>query len=238
MKRTPLSCLSQVGATVVYSYALGSSILTVLSLLVGDHWDVIALFNHIVPVALLPALALLPVSLAARRPRLALMLALTVLAFVGWYGPQFIPRRSPARSQPSHFRLLTYNIHAEAQQLEPMLEVIRATDADIVAIQELSPAAAVLFARELATDYPYQALHPNHTEPIWGQGVLSRYPIQADTYWQIHLGHQRVEIALAGRSVVIYNAHPIHPFIPSTPSFPTMFSLSTCAHVRRRWMRC
>jgi hypothetical protein len=73
MKRTPLSCLGQIGATVVQSYALGSSILTGLSLLVGDHWDVVALFNHIVPVALLPALALLPVSLAARRPRLALI---------------------------------------------------------------------------------------------------------------------------------------------------------------------
>jgi vancomycin resistance protein VanJ len=218
MNRASRSCLGRAGATVFHSYALGSSALTLLSALVGDRWDVVALFNHIVPLALLPALALLPGSLAARRPRLALLLVPSLLALLRWYGPQFLPRSSSARTQAPHFRLLTYNIHAETEQLQPMLAVIGAVDADVVAIQELSPAAATTFARELAADYPYQALHPNHTNPILGQGLLSRYPIETDEYWQVHLGHQRAVIVIAERPIVVYNTHPIHPFVPSDGS--------------------
>jgi vancomycin resistance protein VanJ len=60
--------------------------------------------------------------------------------------------------------------------------------------------------------YPYRALHPDKSYP--GQGVLSRWPILEDTYWQIHLGHQRVTVQTeSGASLVLYNTHPVHPFL-------------------------
>jgi endonuclease/exonuclease/phosphatase (EEP) superfamily protein YafD len=68
---------------------------------------------------------------------------------------------------------------------------------------------------QLGRDYPYIALHPQE-RAIAGQGILSRYPILEDLYWQHDeermLGHQRAEISLPdGRTIVFYNAHPIAP---------------------------
>jgi endonuclease/exonuclease/phosphatase (EEP) superfamily protein YafD len=42
--------------------------------------------------------------------------------------------------------------------------------------------------------------------------VLSRYPIQADEYWRIALGHQRVAVELRGVPLILYNTHPVHSF--------------------------
>jgi vancomycin resistance protein VanJ len=47
--------------------------------------------------------------------------------------------------------------------------------------------------------------------------VLSRFPIEADTYWQYEwlstpLGHQRVVLQVnANQPIVVYNLHPTHP---------------------------
>jgi vancomycin resistance protein VanJ len=93
-----------------------------------------------------------------------------------------------------------------------MIALIREADAALVALQELSPAAAARFADEFADQYPYQALHPNSTNAIWGQGFLSRYPLLSDEYWHINLGHQRVEFQVGDEPVTLYNTHPVHPF--------------------------
>jgi endonuclease/exonuclease/phosphatase (EEP) superfamily protein YafD len=41
--------------------------------------------------------------------------------------------------------------------------------------------------------------------------VLSRYPITADEFWLINLGHQRVELDFGGQALAFYNVHPVHP---------------------------
>ncbi len=94
------------------------------------------------------------------------------------------------------------------------MEIINAANADIVALQELPPAAAAVFEAQLREEYPYQALDP---QPDYaGQGVLSRFPIVADSYWRYQelpgaLGHQRVELQIAERRVMLYNVHPMPP---------------------------
>jgi endonuclease/exonuclease/phosphatase (EEP) superfamily protein YafD len=128
------------------------------------------------------------------------------------YGEFFLPRPAQTESNARPLRFLTYNIHAESARLQPMIDVIRAADADVVALQEVSPMMAQALAAQLKDEYPYQALHPNFENPIWGQGVLSRFPIVEDEYWHISLGHQRVKIDRNGESLVLYNTHPTHPF--------------------------
>lgn len=181
----------------------------------GERWGVLGLFNSFAHLLMLPALALLPLSLLLRRRWLALSLVVPTFAFVRAYGPRLLKRRSvTAAGQP--ITMMTYNLHAETEQLEPILRLIEEADVDVISVQELSIAAADCFQMALRDKYPYQAMHPQ-TPANRGQGVLSRYPIMSQTYWRNphiasgSLGHLRVELDVDGRSVTLYNAHPLHP---------------------------
>jgi endonuclease/exonuclease/phosphatase (EEP) superfamily protein YafD len=180
--------------------------------LVDSTWLPVEIISSLAPLLLLPSLLFVPLSLWRRRWPVVLVSLPAAATFLLGYGGFFLPRsvQKPA-TQP--LRFLTYNVHAESVDVQPMLDVIRVTDADIVALQEVSPAMATALAAHMADEYPYQALHPNFDNPIFGQGVLSRYPIVEDEYWVISLGHQRVKIDRMGTPLVLYNTHPVHPFL-------------------------
>ena len=97
-----------------------------------------------------------------------------------------------------------------------MVSIMRECDADIISLQELSREAADCFKTALNDLYPHQALYPDAI-PSRGQGVLSRFPITAQHYWQNPhiakhtLGHLRVQLNVDGTTITLYNAHPIHP---------------------------
>ena len=179
-------------------YGTGITLFLVLKITVGERWALIGLFDSFLPLFLLPSLALLPVCALWRRWRLVALMTFAALTFGIGYGTTFVPRPPNTAAEGPATSILTYNVHSESQQFTAMIEVIRSANADIVALQELSPAAADLIMQELIRAYPYQALHPNVINPIWGQGVLSRYPIRSDEYWHISLGHQRVTIDVRG----------------------------------------
>ncbi len=180
--------------------------------LFDSAWPPVEMISNLLPLLLLPSLVIVPLSLWRRRWLLLLMSLPAMLIFLLGYGGFFLPRSVPAKSAAQSLHFLTYNVHAESIHVRPLLDVIRATEADVVALQEVSPALAEALATHLSDRYPYQALHPNFIDPIWGQGVLSRYPIVEDEYWHISLGHQRVKIDRDGSPLVLYNVHPVHPF--------------------------
>ncbi len=164
----------------------------------------------------LPSLALLPLALLRRRWRLAAVLLPPTARFFAIYGRSFLPRPAPAKAKDGDtFSFLTYNLHAELKAFDPMIAIIRAADADIVNVQELGFETARRFDAEFGAIYPDRALHP-HPWPNAGQGVMSRFPVREDVYWQhsqIHeaLGHQRVVIDVRGTPVTLYTTHPVHP---------------------------
>ncbi len=194
------------------AYGAVVTALLVIKLVTSSKWLPVEVFSSFLPLSLLPALILWPVSLWRRRWRMSLLLVTAVITFAAWYGGNFVPQGVPRMSTTATLRFMTYNLHAEANAITPMVTVIRESQADLVAVQELSPEMAQAFTRELSEVYPYQALHPASDNAILGQGVLSRYPIRADEYWRIALGHQRVEVNLPGESLTLYNTHPVHPF--------------------------
>jgi endonuclease/exonuclease/phosphatase family metal-dependent hydrolase len=127
-----------------------------------------------------------PVSVPPEWPALWLGGGLLVVPLlVGWFeGP--LPQPLPPADRP--VRVMTFNIHsgfgsAGRHDPEAIAQVIEASGADIVALQEVSRVRlldggtdlAVWLARRL--DLPY--LFRGEEEPIWGNAVLSRYPIDA-----------------------------------------------------------
>lgn len=191
------------------SYGLSVSALLILRALSGEQLTVVALFNSFLHLLILPALLLLPLSLLFRRRLLVVELAAPFLMALLAYAPLFWPQTTAAQPESPRLSLLSYNINTANHQIEPVIQIIRESNADVVAIQELSPWMAEAIDAQLAADYPYRALHPQ--ADFSGQGVLSRYPIRSDDFWQINLGHQRVELDWNGQPLVLFNVHPVHP---------------------------
>ena len=198
-------------ATLTALYGLGTALFLILRLLPGEELPLVGLFNTTLPALLLPAFALLVAWLLARRWWLAFALVPAILAFTFDNGALFLPQPEPPATAP-RVSLLTYNLHAERMALSPMVDLIRAADADIVALQELSPEAAEVFGEQLAGVYPHQALHPSSGNPVFGQGVLSKYPLHDSAYWHVAMWHQRVVVEIDGMPVALYNVHPNIPF--------------------------
>jgi vancomycin resistance protein VanJ len=212
------SALRVIAVSLVAFYGVCSAAFVALHVAVGERIGLIGFLDNFAPLLLLPALPLLLACLVLRRGWVALALLPAALMFAWSYGAAFVPRQARATaggesgSRGTTLRVLTYNLHAESQALAPMAAIIRDSNADVVALQELSPAAARAFASEFAQRYPYQALHDDPRYPLLGQGVLSRYPITRDEYWVKGLGQQRVTLDVSGTQVALYNVHPPHPF--------------------------
>jgi endonuclease/exonuclease/phosphatase (EEP) superfamily protein YafD len=204
-------------------YGAGLTAFLLARLLLRDtHSGLTALINSTLHLLMKPALLWFPLAVFRRRWPLAALLLPPAGAFFRAYGSLLMRGRWNRRAQrtlrapgPPILTILTYNIHAERRYLKPMILVIRKSGADIVALQELSFPAARLLAAEFVREYPYQALHPNGSASA-GQGIMSRFPLQDDDYWQ-HvdipgaLGHQRVTVEVHGQRFAFYNLHPVHP---------------------------
>lgn len=208
--------LSRALTVLATAYGAMMMVIFLLRLLVGERWMVVTLLISGLHLLLMPSLVVLPACLLTRRWRLALLVAPPFLLFVTSYAVFFLPRAVTAAPDAKTITLLTYNLHAEERLLEPMVEVIRGADADIVALQEMSGAAAKRFEAELAAAYPYRALHPV-SSPYHGRGILSRYPIVDDYAWPeeypIPVRLERAELDIDGVPLTLYNMH-------APPSYP------------------
>ena len=198
------------------AYGLNTALLLLLRALVGERWNVIAFFNTFAHLLWLPALFLTPLLLLLRARIAALLCLPGLLAFLFTYGPNFIGSSAAApAAEADDLTLLSFNLGALVEDFDAAIALIRATDADIVALQELGPQSAAALATAFAEQYSHQALHP-HLAVTVGQGLLSKFPVIEDEFWRYEflpaaLGHQRAVLETPRGRLVLYNVHPTHP---------------------------
>jgi vancomycin resistance protein VanJ len=216
IKRTPTSRRSMlrriaINTTIalVGAYGLNITFYLILRAIVGERWNIIGLLNSYLHLLILPAVILLPLSLLLRRRWLAFELVAPFFFFISVYGGQFLPRSINVPAEAPRLKILSFNLNKDNQHTDDVMRVVRESNADVVAIQELSTWVADGFNNQLADLYPYRALHPQ--ADFSGQGILSRYPLSDDEYWRINLGHQRLQIDWNGKAIAFFNVHPIHP---------------------------
>lgn len=193
-------------------YGIFVTLALILRLTIGEQWQVVsARLNNALHLLIMPALILLPVCLLVRRVRLSLLMLPACLDFLTVYGVMFIPRSVNVPENAPKISFLTYNMQAEEALLDPMVRNIRDAQADIVALQEMSQAAAERFEADFPEAYPYRALHPEADNPYHGRGILSRYPVTEDYAWPVEyplpIRLQRAEIDLDGTPLTLYNMH-------------------------------
>ncbi|MCA9912103.1 MAG: endonuclease/exonuclease/phosphatase family protein [Anaerolineae bacterium] len=214
------------------AYGLSLAGLLFLNLILREDQALwLAFFNSFAHLMLLPALVLFPLVTLLRQWLLSALLLPAILFFTLTYGGQFLPNRSAEVPQDAQtMRLMTFNVLAGNRTPEAVIAQIALADADIVALQEVSQAHAALLRTEFADEYAFMGLHPQEYNGTQGQGILSRYRLIEDRYFQYDfvphpLGHQRAVLERPdGSRMVVYNVHPSHPGMNGSYFDPSMRS--------------
>jgi endonuclease/exonuclease/phosphatase (EEP) superfamily protein YafD len=201
--------LRRLGVGLALIYCLGSVALALLWTFVprGPWW--LGLANLFAPHLFLPLLLVLPAALALRSWPLRGAALLSLAAFLALFGGLLLPR-SPLASSGTPLRVMTFNHLFSNPEVGGVTAALRGSQADLVALQELSPAVAQSVWDNLLDRYPYQVLLPDRDGGAGGIGLLSRYPLVPRPV-QTDFPMQVATLELPGQSVTVINVHPSIP---------------------------
>ena len=108
------------------------------------------------------------------------------------------------------FVVLTHNIGNGLAPPAKLIPVLRAAQADLIGLQEITAEQAAAITRDLADLYPYQIVHG---EGIPGKGILSKFPIH--TIERLHFYPERPDlraiVTLPEGDLLVIVAHPRPP---------------------------
>ena len=188
--------------------------LSVINIVAPQRGGPLALSQIFAPLLSLSLVALVPVALRSpgRGFRVALFIGLAISVMRFGSGLVSIPPQPPGADELI-VRVMTWNLEGDASMPDAVLAHLRASDADVVALQELTPAYAVAIQmdRDLTMRYREMALVPRGGAD--GIGVLSRFPITSATH-DLNPAIQEIELSFSDRELTIINAHPLAPRFP------------------------
>lgn len=182
----------------------------------GDRWWWLFLLNSGAVYLFAPIPLLLGWALLARRRTLSLLLGGVLCLGAIFYGSAFLPKPVPPDTGTPAVTFMTANLLGFNLQSRETVAAIRASNADVIGLQELSPWMADAIQRDLAVDYPYQVLDPEPS--VMGMGVISRLPLQA-TGEQLPgswVGAPQVlHLTVQAQMVTLVHFHAISPYSSS-----------------------
>ena len=168
--------------------------------------------NNLAPWITLGSVLVFALTFTLRAPlKIVAWLFPGALAFVWWFAPAWLPNPEP-EVEGITITAVTHNILGGLADMDQIVALIRAMDADIVALQEVRPNQDAIFQARLSDMYPYQVTYITRRET--GLALLSRYPILASDTAVVdeHYGrHLRAEIDINGQRVAVYVIHPPTP---------------------------
>jgi vancomycin resistance protein VanJ len=135
----------------------------------------VALVNYFAPWVMLALLPLIALTWLLRQR----LLSLAFLAAALLIGVHFVPVFFFKPSAPADgyaLKVMTFNVHQRNTDAGTIVELILEEDADVVALQELTPSVSEQLVEALDEHYRYHTLRSN--QPVEGQGLLSRYPLE------------------------------------------------------------
>lgn len=183
-----------------------------------DCFAMLAQSNHASPWLLLASVVALMIAFLFRIPwQLKLWLLPGVVMFVIWHGQTWIPVSTPD-VEGTELTVATFNVHGRRSfQNRDTLDVVKAIDADIIGMQEVSFNFASQLNTDLRDQYPYQATQLSRGNEF---ALISRYPIVDyeiydegyDRDEDISLpGYLRAMLDINGQMLIVYVIHPPNP---------------------------
>ncbi|MEM9067240.1 MAG: endonuclease/exonuclease/phosphatase family protein [Myxococcota bacterium] len=209
--------ISRIGWALLWIGSVASVLLLILRFVWFDGWWLLAVTNYYRPVAFAPCVVVVPLALWRGRKSLAavalpgaIWCLLTLLSFV--------PSKAPVAVGES-LRVVTANLLQENDEPSALLRELRALDADVLILQEVSAAwNARLRSHGFFRDYPH---HVVEVGDYYGIALLSRVPtIETSIRWirppdtHAPMGNPCAfaRIAHEGRAIDILGVHPSPPF--------------------------
>jgi len=193
------------------AYTLSLLLYFILRWVIGDDFWVVNLTNNFIQWFLLPVAVFLPLMLWQRQKRRSGGLAVLALIFLVSYGSLFLPYRSQAAPDDATvLTVMTYNVATDHMPSESLIEALRESGADIIALQELGVQQADDLENSLLDLYPYRVLFGLG---IPGKGLLSRYPILKHDLYPLVNGRPYLEVQLdiEGEPLTVIVSHPPRP---------------------------
>lgn len=174
----------------------------------GDRFVIIALIGFLAIYLFFPLFLVLLAAIACKNRWLGVGFLVGVLAFYWLWGAQFIPHTPRNPGDQPILTVMTYNVLAWHNHIEPILDTIQAENPDIVFLQELNTDLARVLEQDLIQTYPYQVLVP--VDNPTGIGVISKYPIRSTgedlpDHW--YGGPQILQLEWNDQLILIANFH-------------------------------
>lgn len=197
-------------------WAFELTLLPIAAAILFNHTDVsgVEFTKTVLIFTLIPAPLLLFAKLWQKQWLHVLLLVLpSWIVLTHFVLPQFNQAPSVPPDTPQ-LTVLTFNVFRNGEGADAIEQIIRDSDADIIAIQELGDRTADILSNRLEDLYPYQALHPQSRRQYYtGQGIFSKIPITSDEFWRYNdlpysQGQQRIELDFNGTPLAFYNVHP------------------------------
>ena len=176
----------------------------------GPHTKWLTLSSIVAPFLFAPLFLLAPLAFFVRSRWLRGSVLVLLGLFVLLFGARFLPP-GPAEAAEDmvKFRVVTFNQLYTNMQVDAVLDTLLAQDADLVAVQELSPTVVSALRTRLGDVYPYADFRA--FEGTQGVGLFSRYPLTSVTYhWYPQV--QRATVTVGGVDITVLNVHPPAPF--------------------------
>jgi vancomycin resistance protein VanJ len=208
----PLEWAVRLLIAAAHLYCVGVCGWAALHLLFGDRWWWLFLLNSLAVYLFAPLPLLLAPALTTRRREVWVGFGVVLALGAYFYGRLLLPKFLPGSPPGPTISVMTYNVLGANGQTAQVEAAIRASDADVIALQELNPPIAEAIRRDLAAEYPYQVLDPQ--PGVAGLGVISRYPLHPTDAVPpgIWVGTPQVlDLTFGDTAVTLVNFHAIPP---------------------------
>jgi vancomycin resistance protein VanJ len=165
----------------------------------------LTLVDHLLFWPLAACAPLLALALALRRPRAAIALAAGSVLLAVRFGPD-LTRRAARDADGTWVTVMTYNIASGLAKADRLLPVLRASGADVIALQEVGRRQAPFLEGELREEYPYRAIHGLD---VPGKAILSRHPILESQLFELGSSrpYLRARIDVDGVVLTVVSVH-------------------------------
>lgn len=149
-------------------------------------------------------------ALCRSRRRLGIALALTALN--GWTLWPYVPAGSRPDQGAPDLRVLSTNVYSGNRTPGPILDHIAATQPDIIAVLEVTPAWERHFAA-IEVDYPYRLVQTQPENFNFGIALYSRVPLVSARFAPLSDNNSAIvaHVEVNRTAVTIIAAHPYPP---------------------------
>jgi endonuclease/exonuclease/phosphatase family metal-dependent hydrolase len=121
------------------------------------------------------------------------LLALLAVSSLFGCGQKPLDAREPDPGM-AHFTIATFNVLDDDATNPATVDAIGKIDADILALQEVTPALETILREKFAAKYPYMIFHPSDAAGI---GAMSRFPMKEGKFMELTNGwHPSLELSV------------------------------------------